>query len=78
MTLDGDVEVVEVVKVGEEVLWWSCYMTMSDFPEWSHFGLIFRMTLNRQTPVVERVKPRRVPTQSGRAELYDKNLNPAI
>ena len=42
MTLDGEVEVVEVVKVGEEVLWWSCYMTMSDFSEWSHFGLIIR------------------------------------
>ena len=53
-------------------------MTMSDFPEWSHFGLIFRMILNRQTPVVERAKPRRVPSQSGRAELYDKHLNPAV
>ena len=73
MTLDGDVEVVEVVKVGEEVLWWwSCYMTMSDFPEWSHFGLIFRMTLNRQTFV------ERVPSQSRRADLYDKDSNPAV
>jgi hypothetical protein len=68
MTLGDDVE------VGEEVL---CG-TMSDFfSQWSHFGLIIQMTLNRQTPsasMVERVKPRCVPTQSRRAKCYKTRL----